>query len=176
MSTAQLFLSYNRSNATTAAADRLFRRARVQLGRRAEVFFDQRSIPAGTEWQPAIDAALARCTHFVALVSVDYWLSDACQHELTTAVTRYQAGGSPRLLFVLAEPLDPNALELDTAVPGATQGQQLYSQVRSLGQINFLGPHDAAGRLVPLALDQPAALDAQLAALVGRVGALVPAA
>ncbi len=176
MPASQLFLSYNRSAATTAAADRLFRRAKVQLGRRAETFFDQRSIAAGTDWPQAIDAALARCTHFIALVSVDYWLSDACQHELTSAVARYESGGSPRLLFVLAEPLDPNALELDAAAPGAGTGARLYGQVRSLGQINFLGPHDAAGRLVPLALDQPAALDAQLATLIGRIASLLPAA
>ena len=111
-----LFLSYQRSAVTTPAVERLSRRARVQLGGQGvQVFFDQRSIAAGAAWEPAIDAALARCTHFLALVSVDYWLSEQCMRELEIAVSRYEQTGAPRLLFVLADKLDPNDLALDSS-------------------------------------------------------------
>lgn len=167
-----LFLSYRRSATGTPAVERLSKRARVQLASTGvQVFFDKQSIDAGDAWSPAIDEALARVTHFLAFVSIDYWLSEQCMRELETAVARYERTGVPRLLFVLADQLDPNDLALDpeAATRRLTQDEASAAPLRrvaSAGQINFLGPYDAAGRLVRLDLESPARLDDQLAALI----------
>ena len=175
----QLFLSYQRSESTTRAVERLSRRARVQLRLSpSQVFFDQHSIAPSANWQAEIDAALARCSHFLALVSVDYWLSEPCMHELDVAVSRYELSSSPQLLFVLADRLDPNDLAIDSsaAVQRLAQGEHSALQMRrvaSAGQINFLGPYDAAGRLVRLVFENPSLLDDQFAALVDRIRLLL---
>ena len=160
-----LFLSYRRGAATTPAVERLYNRAMVELpvyGVR-EVFFDRRSIDAGDPWSPALDAALTRTTHFLALVSIDYWLSKQCQRELTSAIDRYEVEQAPKLLFVLADPLDPQNLVLNA------DSRPYASRLRALGEINFLGPYDRAGRLVHLALGSQRRLDAQLSKLVNSL-------
>lgn len=179
MADSHLFLSYQRSALTTPAVERLSRQAQVLLrSAGVTVFFDQRSIDAGAAWEPTIDAALARTTHFLAFVSVDYWLSAQCMRELDAAVSRYEQTGAPKLLFVLADQLDPNDLALDSsaAAQRLAQGENSAAPMRrvsSAGQINFLGPHDAAGRLVRLAFESPALLNDQLAALIARIKQLV---
>lgn len=174
-----LFLSYQRSALTTPAVERLSRQARVLLKSSAvEVFFDQRSIDAGTPWEPTIDAALARTTHFLAFVSVDYWLSPQCMRELDAAVSRYELTSAPKLLFVLADQLDPNDLALDSRAAASQMAAGANAagpmrRVSSAGQINFLGPHNDAGRLVRLAFESPALLNDQLAALITRIKQLL---
>lgn len=182
MAESYLFLSYQRSALTTPAVERLSRQARVLLkSSGVSVFFDQRSIDAGAAWEPAIDAALARATHFLAFVSVDYWLSTQCMRELDAAVSRYELSGAPKLLFVLADQLDPNDLELDSSAAARQLAAGSHSaapmrRVSSAGQINFLGPYNAAGRLVRLAFEEPALLNDQLAALVARIKHLLQGA
>lgn len=172
MSDKHLFLSYKRGAVTTPVVERLYNRIRVQIGGAGvKAFFDKRSIDAGDAWEPAIDDALARSTHFLAFISVDYWLSAQCQRELNAAVARYEAGGWPRLLFVLADQLDPADLAIEPAAAAQrleadAQAGAPIKRVRSVGQINFLGPYDAGGRLVRLAFENPQALDDQLAAMV----------
>jgi hypothetical protein len=163
MSAPQLFLSYKRGPLATPAAERLYHRGLVQLAK-WKVFFDQKSIEAGDAWAPAIDQFMAGATHFLAFVSVDYWLSEQCRRELGLALARRDHGPEPRLLFVLADDLSPSDLEVDPS--------PAVQRIRNLGQINFLGPYDAGGRLVRLRLEDPVALDAQLAALVQRLKAL----
>jgi len=164
-----LFLSYQRSANTRPAVEQLYRRARVLLAADGvQTFYDTHSIDAGDAWEPAIDEFLAKCTHFLALISVDYWLSPQCRRELETAVACYERKGVPQLLFVLADRLDPNDLLLDDS--GADEAAAaLRRRVRSIGQINFLGPYDAAGRLVRLAFESPALLGDQIADLVERL-------
>lgn len=160
-----IFLSYQRSRTTTPAMEQLYRRAGVVLAADGvETFFDRRSLEAGDAWLPSIDAFLAKCTHFLAFVSIDYWLSAQCRRELDIAVSRYELTGAPQLLFVLADSLAPGDLLLNP--PGADAVEPLRRRVRSLGQINFLGPHDEAGRLVRLAFESPHLLADQLAELV----------
>ena len=179
MADSYLFLSYQRSALTTPAVERLSRQARVLLkSSGVDVFFDQRSIDAGAAWEPAIDAALARTTHFLAFVSVDYWLSEQCMRELDAAVSRYERTAAPRLLFVLADQLDPNDLALDSSAAAQQLAEGAHSaapmrRVSSAGQINFLGPYNDAGRLVRLAFESPALLNDQLAALITRIKPLV---
>lgn len=175
MSPRCLFLSYHRTPETTPAMERLYRRAKVQLGGAGLVpFFDKASIDAGDAWMPAIDDALARSAFFLALVSVDYWLSEQCRRELDIALDRYQRTQAPRLLFVLADRLDPSDLALDADAAAAhlqadPNAAPPLNKVKSLGQFNFLGPYDAAGRLVRLAFESPRLMDDQFAALIQQV-------
>ncbi|HOS94928.1 MAG TPA: toll/interleukin-1 receptor domain-containing protein [Armatimonadota bacterium] len=75
---------------------------------------------AGEGWQKRVDGALERCTHFVALLSDEYWVkSNQCLRELYRAVERFEAGKTePRLLFVLANEMKPELLKLDGARHG----------------------------------------------------------
>lgn len=179
MSQRSLFLSYKRGPAVTPAAKRLDDRLCVQASD-TEVFFDQTSIDAGDEWAPAIDDFMARATHFLAFISIDYWLSAQCRRELDLALARYEACPKPppprvpRLLFVLADKLDPNDLALDVATARAkVMGMpDAADRVHRIGQINFLGPYDAAGRLVRLKWEDRFRRDDQIAALVKSIKAL----
>jgi len=159
----QIFISYKRDQTTTKVAESLYKRVLVNLKAHgfAVPFFDQRSIDAGELWSEKIDQALARTTHFIALLNTDYWLSEQCQRELREAVRLYEAAGSPRLLFVMAEKIDPGALEVSADGRSASV-KTPFPQIKHLGQINFLGPYDAAGRLVPLACADPVKLADQL--------------
>ncbi len=146
-----IFISYKRDVATTAVAELLYKRIKVNLTAHgfAEPFFDRRSIEAGDHWDGKIDQALAQTTHFIALLSDDYWLSEQCQRELKEAVRRYEQTGSPRLLFVLTERMDVRALQFASDGRSATATSP-FPKVENLGEINFLGPYDPAGRLVAL--------------------------
>lgn len=177
MSDQFLFLSYKRGPTTTPAAQRLFDRAAVQLPSNVKTFFDQKSIDAGDEWTPAIDDFLAKTTLFLAFISIDYWLSPQCRRELETAIKRYERCPPPppprlpRQLFVLADKLDPNDLALNEAQARAQVAAtpEAADRIQRIGQINFLGPHDAAGKLVRLKLEDSVLLDDQLADLVGKI-------
>lgn len=174
MSTRKLFLSYKRGAQTTPAVRRLHDHCRVQLkSRRIETFFDQRSIDAGDPWLPAIDGFLAEAEFFLAFISIDYWLSDQCRRELGLALARYEAEGRPRPLFVLADRLDPNDLEVDApegALDKMAGAGEPLRRIRTIGQINFLGPYDeATGRLVRLRFEDAAALEDQLAGLIEAI-------
>lgn len=174
MTTRKLFLSYRRGALTTPAVKRLHDHCRVLLkGRGFETFFDQRSIEAGDLWLPAIDTFLAEAEFFLAFISIDYWLSDQCRRELSVALERFEATGRPRPLFVLADRLDPNDLEVDApdgALDNMAGAGTAVQRIRHIGQINFLGPYDeATGRLVRLRLDDAALLEDQIAALVEAI-------
>lgn len=174
MTVRKLFLSYKRGPQTTPAVRRLHDHCRVQLKARGfETFFDQRSIEAGDAWQPAIDTFLAEAEFFLAFISIDYWLSEQCRRELGLALARYEAEGRPRPLFVLADRLDPNDLEVDApdgALDAMNGAGDAVGRLRRIGQINFLGPYDeATGRLVRMRFDDAALLEDQIAALVEAI-------
>jgi hypothetical protein len=165
MANKKIFLSYKRGEPTTEIAELLFKRIQVNLEGDtygfSETFFDQHSIDAGADWNEEIDQALAETTHFVALLSDDYWLSKQCQRELQDAVALYEQKGSPKLLFVLTEKMDPNALSIATNSKTAAL-KTPFPKVKNVGQINFLGPYDQAGRLVKLKCNDITALKDQL--------------
>ena len=153
MTKRHVFLSYKRAELTTPVAEMFYKRLAINLGTDFEKpFFDKKSIEAGDLWSPAIDAALDSCTHFIALLSDDYWLSEQCQRELQDAAERYAQNGRPKLLFVLTEMMNPSALVLDVDQKSA-QVATPFPRVQNLGQVNFLGPYDSAGRLVRLKCD-----------------------
>lgn len=170
-----LFLSYKRGPITTPVVERLYRRIKVQLASRGvEPFFDRKSIEAGEPWEPAIDGFIARATLFVAFISIDFWLSEQCRRELDLAIKRYETEGRPRLLFVLADPLDPNDLAFgDAAVRKSPDAAARMRKVESIGWFNFLGPYaPGSGALVRLEFETPAKADLQLAQLVESIKGL----
>ena len=175
-----LFLSYKRGPQTTPIAERLHDRIGVQLGDiPVESFFDAKSIDAGEEWEPAIDTFLAKANFFVAFVSIDYWLSKQCMRELRIAVAQYERERRPRLLFILADQLEPSDLAFDAkSAAGRADAKMVEAaseevrKVKNLGQINFLGPYDTGASLVRLPVEDFAASDRHLAAMVKKIRTL----
>jgi hypothetical protein len=171
---------------TTPIVDRLYGRIRAQLGGYGvRPFLEQKSLDAGDDWEVAIDEFIARATLFVAFISIDFWLSVQCRRELDLAIARYEKERLPRLLFVLADRLDPTDLAFDedeaadrlgdTGKDAATRRELLevserIGKVKRIGQINFLGPYDPhSGALVRLAFEDPGKADDQLAALIESI-------
>lgn len=181
MPTHKLFLSYKRGHPMTSVVDRMHRRIATQFDPQTLVdFFDRKSIEAGEEWEPAIDGFLAEATLFVAFISIDYWHSPQCMRELRIALQRYEREHTPRLLFVLADPLDPATLSLEptdatarvdtgfAAAPADGDGQQVR-RLQKIARFNFLGPYDRAGRLCRLKVERFATYDTQLNDMLTRV-------
>lgn len=167
-----IFVSYRHGPHWTPLADALHLKLQaIAAGVGFDVFLDSQEIRAGNDWKAAVDDALARCTHFVALLCDEYWVrSNQCLRELFAAVKRYEdsGGAAPRLLFVLAAEMKPELLKLDAA----RQRGDLQSddpQLQALGDINFLGPFDDTYRLESLAWNKGKRLDRQLAQLVERL-------
>lgn len=179
----RIFLSYKRADHTTPAVERLKERLEVQLDEdgtssNVKVFFDRNAIEAGGEWATEIDDFLADATHFIALISVPYWRSEQCKREFDLALARYELSQPPRvprMLFILADksapsdfavkPLDVLTRQSEEEAEGASRVQR----IKSLGQFNFLGPYDQAGRLVRLAFEEPFKLDDQFAEMVATI-------
>lgn len=173
MTAKTIFISYKRAEPTTRIAELLYKRVRVNLSAEGfRCFFDKGSIDAGDHWSQEIDQALSKTTHFIALLSDDYWISEQCQRELQEAVKRFEQFGSPKLLFVLTEKMDPNALVMvqDDKSAGLSTP---FPKVKHLGQINFLGPYDSSGRLSKLKCSDEDALSDQLYDLVQDIKRLV---
>lgn len=166
-----IFLSYRHGPKWTKLANALHLKLEaIAEGAGFDTFLDSEDIRAGDGWQALVDDALERCTHFVALLSDEYWVkSNQCLRELYHAVERFEASKTePRLLFVLANEMRPDLLKLD----GARQRGALNSpdpQLKALGDVNFLGPFDANYRLESLAWDNGKKLDKQNAQLVERL-------
>ncbi|WP_332879410.1 toll/interleukin-1 receptor domain-containing protein [Massilia sp. S19_KUP03_FR1] len=177
MPASNLFISYKRGVHTTPGVVRFYNRIRVQLsGDGIEPFFDRKSIEAGDVWEEKIDACIAAANYFVALISIDFWLSPQCMRELKMAIERYEREGAPRLLFVLADRLSPDDLKFDAdwaarhyQPADATLAQRGINKVTAIGQFNFLGPYDTAGMLTSLQLTDESKLDEQLAQLVAAI-------
>jgi hypothetical protein len=172
MTTPLVFISYRHGPRWTFLAQALHLKLEaVSEWSGFDLFLDSDAIRAGEDWKRKVDAALESCSHFVALLTDDYWVrSNECLRELYWAVDRWEASGrgSPRLLFVHVVDLPPSKLVLDSA----RQRGELKSDeagLRSLGQINFLGPFDEDYRLVTIDERDPYRFDKQLAQLRDRL-------
>jgi TIR domain len=175
----RIFLSYKRDDLTTAAVERLYKHLCVVSGYDCDkLFFDQKSIDAGERWEEKIDEFMSTATLFVAFISIDFWLSKQCMGELLLAINRYERENCPHLLFVLADALAPEHLAFDrqgamnlagAAEAEADDAEKRVRQVKSIAQINFLGPYDDGGRLVRLETENPVRRDIQLARMVDAI-------
>jgi hypothetical protein len=180
MSMCNLFISYKRGPQTTPGVERLYNRMRVELSHAGIVpFFDRKSIEAGEQWEGRIDDCIEAARFFMALISIDFWLSPQCMRELKLAVKRYERERAPRLLFVLADQLSPSDLKFDADWPtrhydlaDAMVARESINEVKGIGQFNFLGPYDTAGTLTRLQFEDWSKLDQQLAQLVASISKL----
>lgn len=162
-----IYISYKRAGDTAHIAEMLDKKIRVNLTTAGfKSWCDQRAMEAGNAWCDDMDVALAQASHFIALLSDEYWSSEQCQKELLGAVERCQREGLPKLLFIPTDKIQPGALEIS---PDGKIGRlnRPFPQVNGLEQINLLGPHDEAGHLLPLECASGAPL------LAGQLYALV---
>lgn len=164
-----VFISYKHAEPSTQVARKLRNALAVvseALG--FEVFLDDDAILASEQWKERIDGALAGMTHFVALLSDDYWLSGECRRELNEAIKRYEDGGKTRLLFVLLDDMRPDLLSLN----GDRKAGRLLdadARIQRIGDIHFLGPFNAAKQLVRLEWENPAVLRDQIRQLIDHL-------
>ncbi len=171
----QVFISYNRGVPGTQVSRAFHNRLRsVAAALELESFLDQdlRVNPGGAAWRSKIDEALARTSHFVAILTTDYWLSENCRRELDQAVGRYLRDGAPLLLFVMAETISPELFRFNDSQSSGDFTDD-NATLRATGDLNFLGPFDEYGRLVRLAYQDDSALSDQLAQLIDRLRAVL---
>ena len=169
MANSHLFISYKHGDPSTRIAKSLYDYLdAVSDALKFEIFMDDEALRASDNWQEIIDQALAKATHFIALLGTDYWLSGACQHELCKAVERFETEGSPKLLFVMAESIRPDLFTFDKS---RRTGRLSSSNptINKVGDLQFLGPFDDNNRLVRLAWEHPAIFNDQLAQLLERL-------
>ncbi len=180
-----VFISYRHEPNTTGVATQFYDQLRMyRQGFGLDgIFMDKDKLTAGELWRDEVQAALERTTHFVAMLTNGYWLSDECHKELAFAVERYRAGGTAalRLLFVQVQQIAPELLAFEqpaTDVNAAFVNEQLgkaYPQLKTVGDLQFLGPFDAYARLVRLPPENDPLLGDALFQLMMRLKATLPA-
>jgi hypothetical protein len=173
MAAPTVFISYRHANPTAAIAKRLFT-ALVPASEvwNADVFMDQHALEPADLFDQAILAALDRTTHFIVLLTNDYWSSDYCRKELARVVERFEKDGSVRLLFVKVEELDPAHFAF---AKDRTSGRIKSANpvIQRIGDVQFLGPFNEVVQLVRLEWENPAKLGDQIAQLVKRLGQVI---
>ncbi len=176
-STAQplAFISYKHSGYSTQVARKL--RDALEVVSDAldiRIFFDDEIDPS-EEWKAEVDAALGEMTHFIALLTNEYLLkkSTECRRELLAAVQRYEDGKKTKLLFVLVDDIAPGLISL-SADRKAGRLTSDDPRVEKLGDINFLGPYNAAKQLVALEWSDEAALGKQIRQLIDNFRRTLP--
>ena len=170
-----VFLSYKHGEVSTRYARELYQHfSAYAAGLNFSLYLDDVDNVAGCEWARTVDAALARCTHLLVLLTNAYWLSPQCQREMRAALARFEATQSPRLLFILGEQLRPDLFKFDASRKTGTL-EPAESPLQSVSDIHFLGPFDASTRLVRLSADAVQRSD-QYAQLLDRFEATLKVA
>lgn len=172
--TALVFISYKHVDHSTRVARRL--RNALEVVSDAldfRVFLDDEDLRAGDGWQDEVNAALGGMTHFIALLTDEFWLSPECRRELNAAINRYEDGKQTRLLFVLVDDMRPDLLSLN---PDRRSGRLVSDdpKVKRIGDIHFLGPYNAAKQLVRLQWDNEAVLRDQIKQLIDHFERTLP--
>jgi hypothetical protein len=167
---AYAFISYKHGDPSTKLAELLEQQLEGYADALGYEWFFDANIKTGEEWAAEVRGALAKTTHFFALLDMPYWLSRECRKELYAAVARYEQDRSCRLLFVKAQEIRPEYLTFDKA---RERGDLISPEpgVDKLGRIadvQFLGPFDDNRRLVSLQWDKPFILQQQIAQLMNR--------
>ena len=167
----RIFISYKHADTSTQIAQRLYSKLRVYSeALDLEVYLDDKHNKGGDVWSEEIETELNRMTHFIGLLSDEYWLSEQCQRELLHGVNRFEKNGSVRLLFVLAEKMNPALLTLNKA-RGAGKLASNNPSIQKLGDLHFLGPFDQNTCLERLAFEDKAKFGDQLEQLISRLRA-----
>lgn len=168
MSGPLVFISYKHADPSSMVATKLRDKLEVVSdGLGFRVFLDDEDLRAGDTWEQELQTALGEMSHFIALLSDDYWLSRECRKELAQAINRFEDGRRTRLLFVMVEEMRPDLLTLSRDRSSGRLASD-DPQIQRIGDIHFLGPFDANKRLVRLEWENPARLRDQLKQLVDR--------
>ena len=155
-----LFISYKHQDASAKVAQRFYQYLTAISGGMGFTLFMDTDIDAAELWSDEIQNNLEKTTHFVCLLTTAYWIAPQCRRELDFALAKFKANGSPRLLFVLVEELDPQWFKFDAASgTGELSGEGL--NVDSVGDINFLGPFNEQRQLIRLKHHDDAGLQDQ---------------
>jgi hypothetical protein len=168
-----IFISYRHQPPSAEIAQKLYEAlapAADTWG--AEVYMDRHAVEPGGLFDREIVDALDRTTHFVALLNNSYWGSDYCRKEIARVVERFERGRRVRLLFVKAEEFDLAHFSFDRD----RQSGRISSRdpiIDKVGDLQFLGPFNAARQLERLAWEHEARLGDQLAALVKELERVV---
>ncbi|HMW16523.1 MAG TPA: toll/interleukin-1 receptor domain-containing protein [Accumulibacter sp.] len=180
-----VFISYRHEPNTTSIATQFYDQLRMyRQGFGLDgVFLDKDKLAAGNVWRAEVEAALEKTTHFVAMLTNGYWLSDECHKELAFAVNRYRAGGpaAMRLLFVQVQKIAPELLAFDQPAADANaafvneQLGQAFPTLKTVGDLQFLGPFDDHARLIRLPAENDPLLSDALFQLMMRLKATLPA-
>lgn len=169
-----VFISYKHVEHSTRVARRL--RNALEVVSDAldfRVFLDDEDLRASDNWQDEVNAALDGMTHFIALLTDDFWLSPECRRELNAAINRYEDGKKTRLLFVLVDDMRPDLLSLNA---DRRAGRLLSDdpKVQRIGDIHFLGPYNSARQLVRLQWENEAAVRDQIKQLIDHFERTLP--
>lgn len=170
----RIFISYKHADTSTQVAQRLYNKLQVYADALSlQVYLDDKSNKGGDVWSDEIEAALNAMTHFIGLLSDEYWLSEQCKRELLHAVKRFEKDKSVRLLFVMTEKMDPSLLTLNTA---RSSGKLVSDNpaIQKLGDLHFLGPFDQNTCLERLAYDDKPKFGDQLEQLIARLRPTLP--
>lgn len=114
-----VFVSHNLKDARRALVERVCAELRE---RQVPVFEYNEHNSAGIDWKSELDAALAKTTHFVALLAPDYEQSKYCTYEIDHALAR--GGGVAILPFMTDGRVIPHPkLEVHQAPLGGADAQ-----------------------------------------------------
>lgn len=173
-----VFISYRRDPIASKVARKVaLKFAPMLRSYGGAVFWDQAAIDSGAVWREELQQALDKTTHFVVLLTDEYWEESAvCKQELLHAVGRWEADpASIRILCVQVETMAPHYLTFDTD----RQSGQLKSdnpRLQALGDLNFLGPFEpVSGRLERMKTESghEQAMSDQVAAMAARLEGLL---
>jgi hypothetical protein len=164
-----IFISYKHGDPWTKLAKRFYiKLAAISEGLGLRLFMDDKDIAGGDLWSARVEQALIETTHFVCFLCDEYWLSDECRRELHHALKRYEAGGVPRLLFVLAERMRPEFLTFNEQRRSGVLTSE-DPKVGKVSDVHFLGPFDDNVRLTRLEWQDAGKLSDQMAQLLDRI-------
>ena len=167
-----IFISYRHVAPTTDIARKLHLALRAPAEAwGADLFMDEHDLEPADLFDKRILGALDRATHFIVLLTNEYWASAYCRKELGQVIDRFERKQNVRLLFVKAEELDPNLMKVPPS--GATGVAPEQRLIQRVGDVQFLGPFNDQLQLVRLDWERPAALSDQLAQLVKRLSGVI---
>ena len=163
-----LFISYKHKRDSAKVALRFYEYLSAVAGGLGFTVFMDTEIDAADVWTLEIEKELEKTTHFICLLTTSYWTAEQCQLELSFALDKFNEKGSPRILFVLVEDLDPQWLKFDKAT-GKPKLKGDGKIIKSVGDINFLGPFNENRQLVRMQYENDAKLQDQFYKLVKRI-------
>jgi hypothetical protein len=163
-----LFISYKHQEVSANVALRFYQYLSAISGGMGFTIFMDTEIEAAERWSDKIENELEKTTHFVCLLTTSYWIAPQCRRELFFALDKFEKKGTPRILFVLVEDLDPQWFKFDEGT-AKVELKGDGPDIKSVGDINFLGPFNENRQLVRLQHENGAQLQDQFFKLAKRI-------